>query len=89
MSALEPLRASILTVRLGSRLSARPFMVQACTRYLGQGRLVSQPCRGLVPKVTLSVETGTDRYTQVQSMEEWDRFVLKPCIAHVGLPVMF
>ena len=38
--------------------------------YLGQGRLDSQPCRGLVPNVMLSIETGTDRYTQVQSMEE-------------------
>ena len=89
MSALEPLRAFIYSIRLDDRLSARPFIVGAPTRYLGQGRLVSQPCRGLVPIVTLSIETGTYRYTQVQSMEEWDRFVLKPCIAHVGLPVMF
>ena len=84
MSALEPLRAFIYSSRLDSRLSARPFIVGAPTRYLVQGRLVSQPCRGLVPKVTLSVETGTYRYTQVQSVEEMDRFASRLCLCMLG-----
>ena len=49
MSELEPLHAFIYSIRLDDRLSVRPFIVQACTRYLGQGRLDSQPCQGLVP----------------------------------------
>ena len=43
------------TVRLGSRLSARPFIVGAPTRYLGWPELDSEPMSGVGPYVTLSV----------------------------------
>ena len=45
---------------------------------------------GVGPSVTLSIEKGIDRYTQVQSMEENEiGLLLKPCNVHVGLFVKF
>ena len=84
MSALEPLRAFIYSIRLDDRLSAWPFIVWAHTLCLGL-RVGSSPCWGLVPLSRLD----RYRYTQVQSMEENEiGLLLKPCNAHVGLPVL-
>ena len=57
------------TVRLGSRLSARPLCGGA-HGLLRPGEVGLPAMSGVGPYVTLSIETGTYRYTQVQSMEE-------------------
>ena len=53
------------------------------------GEVGLQPCQGLVPRHA-QIETCTNMYTQVQSMEENEiGLLLKPCNVHVGLFVKF
>ena len=65
MSALELLRAFIYSSRLDSRLSVQPFIVQACTFYLGCGGW-SPAMSGIGALLRWDSEKEKGKYRQVQ-----------------------